>query len=396
MRIARNSFSASTTNLESARQSLFPTARAIVSTKASQQFSSSENSYSANASVGADFEVSPSRYLQFKSEKKRYNASGRHLEQQNNDVVAGIMTLYVQTVGADRMIEVAREDSVFQQSKLLEIEAFFQQGIKAHADVLQQRAMVAEAQASLLKAIKVYRLMEASLLDAIGVPIVNHYRLDTAEVMVLVARCFSGDTLMRPDTVVPESEEIAAQRLRLEAATAALKGARLSYVPAVSLNAGWGGQKQVYSGRAVTSNGLDAGASVSVPLLDQGQRSQMVSNARIAQESARLELERLERSAEKSLHEAVLADTLGMEIVAAAAARYDASNEALSAMEGRYAAGTATLTDLISVRKNFTEARSALVQARFECLVNRINLFGAAGRIDRIAAIVRDQPHHPE
>jgi outer membrane protein len=393
MRTANNQYAPSVASLVAARQTLAPTARATLSTGGRRTFSSRTTDFSAVASIGADYELSPSHFLAFRSARQNTSAAQRHLDQERSDITAQVIIQYIRTIGAEKLIEVKRESVEYQQKKLMEIEAFFQQGIKAHAEVLQQRSVLAGARSDLLKSVQDFQKTELALLDMLGLPFGNGYRLDSSDVVVLLDRC-SNDTSFRVDTIAPETDEIRAQQFRIASAEASLTSCRLSYVPSLSFSAGWSMQEHtnsnVRTGSDAITNAADIGASLVFPLLDQKQRWVKVRNAEILLESAGLELERLQRLNSLAIRQAVLDDSMGTELVFSALSRLESAKESLLATEERYKAGVSTLTDLNAAQANYTDAQNGWVEARFDRLVNRINLFHATGRIDRIVATVKE------
>jgi outer membrane protein len=386
MRTAVNRRQSSTMDLFAARQALQPTARATLSTTGRQSITSSSASFSAGASAGADYELSPSRYSFYRAGRNRSNAARHDVDQERKDVAAEVILQYVKTVGVKKLIEVEERNIDYQQRKLEEIEALFGQGIKAKSDVLQQKTAVFEARSRLVNATQEYHRIKFTVLDILGLRLSDRYRFDTTAVMALLF-CFTADTARQPVTPSRETDEIAAQRCRVVAAEATLTGSRYNYIPTLSFSAGWSAEA-TGSGDNQGASALQAGASLGIPIFDKKQRWLQVKNAEINLQNEQLELERLERAFTLAVERAALDDEMAEERIAVAFVRRAAAQEALQATEERYIVGASTIVELNAVRASYAEAQSELVQARFNRITSRIVLLHETGRIDQVIALI--------
>ncbi|MBN1307634.1 MAG: TolC family protein [Chitinispirillaceae bacterium] len=400
MRVATTQRQSVAIDLFAAWEALMPTARATLSTSGGQSLTSSSSSFSAGASAGTDYELSPSRFLSYRAGRNRSSAAQYDVDQRRKDIAAEVVLYYVKTVGAKKLIEVEEHNVEYQQRKLEEIEALFQQGIKARSDVLQQKTGVFEAQSRLLGAVQEFHRVKFTVLDILGLPLSDRYRFDTTAVMALLFH-FSGDSAAQPSsTLSPETDAITAQRYRVVAAEAALTGSRYGYIPSLSFSAGWSAAAEGGSmggsvarlGEGGGSSSLHVGASLGIPLFDKKQRWLQVKNAEINLQSAQLELERLERAFMLAVRRAELDDAMAIEQISVADVRCAAAQEALQAMEERYSVGASTIVELNAVQSDYTEAQSALVQARFDRISSRIELLHETGRIDHVIALITMRP----
>ncbi len=398
MRTAVNQQRSTSMDLIAARHALFPAARAGIS--ASSRYPvpvSSNGSTSAGASLNADYELSPSEYKSYSASKNRSSAAQSDIEQLREDIEAEVIMQFVKTIGAWKLIEVEEKNVDYQERKYEEIEALFQQGIKARSDVLLQQATTADARLRLLNAEQEYQRERLAILDMLGFALSDRYLFDTTEVINLLSQ-LSADTIEKTSDSLPETNQIAAQRFRITAEENKLAAARLSYLPSLAFSAGLSADSRIgTSAGSVTgdddpSAAFSTGVALGVPLFDRKQRWLQVRNAEISLQSAKLDLERLQQSTSLAIAQASLDDAMARERITVNSVKRKAAQEALEAMEERYKAGASTLVELNAVQSSFAEAQSAFVQSRFDRIVSRVNLLHKTGRIDRIIALLNERP----
>ncbi len=396
IREAFNNRESSALELIAAEQNLLPTARTTLSAGGRRQFSLSSTSFSAGVAAGADYEISSSRYLSYRAAGRKEKASGYIYEQSRKDLVAEVILQYVKTISALKLIEVEQSNVDYQHRKLEEIEALFEQGIKAKSDVLNQKTALSEASSGLLKAVHSYRKEKFLLLEQLSLDFPDRYKLDTSSVVALYLH-LSVDSSYIKDTgnIIKGIDEIAAQRLRVAAAEEELKASRWNYFPAVSFSAGVSSEVIEPADMAGVS-ALQFGASLGIPIFDKKQRWLKVKNAEVSLQKEKLKLERLERSKTLEIEQAFLEDRLAEERIAAASVRLEAAKEALQATEERYNVGASRIIELNAAQTSYAEAHSEFIRAKFDCIISRIGFFRSTGRIGQVVDIINKLENETE
>lgn len=384
MQSVNNKYESSLSDLGSARQTLLPTAQASLSANRRQSLDDrASTTSSASVSAGADYSFSPSRYRYYLAAKKSNTAMQHDVEEQRKEIAAQTLIQFVKVAGAARLIAVEEDNVAYQKRKTEEIDALFGQGIKARSDVLQQRVNSADANTGLLDAVRQYRLQMLSLLDIMGLPPADRYKIDTTAMAKVLSFC-SED--MSPGLLANrETDGIVGQKFRVATAQATLEGRRLAYIPSISFSAGWSAGDDIDKdlGNDV-SGSLQAGVSIGVPILDQRQRRIQIDNAGISLRQEKIELDRMRQTLDLAIEQALLDDEMARSRTIVSSAKCEASQEALDAMEERYRAGASTLVELNAVQKDNVSARIDLVQARFDCITSRMEVLRQTGHIDLI------------
>jgi len=369
-------------DITSARSALYPTAQTSFS--AGRQFTPVQQNTSG-ASVGAALDISPSRYMAYKAALAGGTSEEYSFKQQERDVVYNVMTQYIRTAGALKLIEVEQENVAYQNLKRDEIAAQVEQGAASRADLLQQQANCADAQVRLLQQMQNYERQRLQLVDNAGLSYGTSYTIDTTDVMRLVTLLTADSAELHFDSLA-EKEEITAQRYQLEADKALLSSSKLGYVPSLSFSGNW----SVDGGTADVEPSFRIGGSLTIPLLDRRQRWLQVKNAQIRLASDEVTLDKLKRSNDLSLSQAALDDALAVDKVQAAAASAAAAHEALLAMEERYRVGASTFAELKVVQSASLQAADNYVQARFDRTVSRLSVLYETGRIDYVITLLAD------
>ncbi len=292
-------------------------------------------------------------------------------------------TQYLSVLQSEALVGVYEEAIAAQVAQLDLVEASYEAGNRSLADVLQQRASIAQARQSLVTAEQNVAL---ALLD-----LKRTLRLDAAaEVDVAPVDTAAADADPALDAVVlaaraaERRSDVAAQRLQVDAAEAAVDAARSGFYPTVSLGAsagtdyasGAGGLgTQLFDSRPTA--GLSLG--VSLPIFDRRQTRSAVERARISVESQRLELASAEQQVSFETEEAVLAVDATAARLDAAEAQVAAAAEALDAAQERYRVGAGTFAELTDARALLVDARGQAAQARYQSLIDRVALGYAIG-----------------
>lgn len=153
-----------------------------------------------------------------------------------------------------------------------------------------------------------------------------------------------------------------AARANERAADAAVKVARGSYLPEVSLVGQWMGFDDTFFPNATTRTSF--GITVSFPLWDNGQREVSLARARAERDAAQAIRADVERGAHQEVIDAYQGYTTARASADLAEVAVRVAVENLRVQNQRYRAGATTIIDLIIAQVAASEAEADLVQAR--------------------------------
>ena len=169
----------------------------------------------------------------------------------------------------------------------------------------------------------------------------------------------------------------------LDAAKAAQRGAWTDYLPSLAASysrTGSGtGNAPVLAGDNFSYSGA-LRFSASLPLFNQWQREERITQAKVAQENAEAVLRDTRLAAAETLTQQLGAFRSAEERVASQAASVAAAEEDLRVQQQRYAVGGSTILDVLTSQTQLNEARSDLIRARYDQRVAKAQLEALVGR----------------
>ncbi|NNF28379.1 MAG: TolC family protein [Gemmatimonadetes bacterium] len=301
------------------------------------------------------------------------SAAALDVERIEQTVVFSVISGYIGMIEAREQVRVGEENLAFQEAREEEVQALVDGGQQPIADLYQQQAQVASAQASLVDARGAAALAEIDLVQALRLDPTESYEfvadsaLDTPtlETELDVSDLMSQAFAARPD--------LAGLQTELEAAERGVSIAQSSYWPSIGLSASYG-SSYTSAATASFSNQFDQrrsgsiSLSFSVPLFDGLQTRRATERARIQEDNAELAVDALRQQIALEVRRVVLDRESAVQRLAAASAQVEAAERALDAVRERYASGVATIFEVSQSQASYVSASSALVSARYSLL----------------------------
>lgn len=172
-------------------------------------------------------------------------------------------------------------------------------------------------------------------------------------------------------------------RAGLDAAKAAQRGAWTDYLPSLAASYSRTGSGTGNAPILPGDNFSYSGAlrfSASLPLFNQWQREERITQSKVAQENAEAALRDTRLAVAETLTQQLGAFRSAEERVASQAASVAAAEEDLRVQQQRYAVGGSTILDVLTSQTQLNEARSDLIRARYDQRVAKAQLEALVGR----------------
>jgi outer membrane protein len=294
-------------------------------------------------------------------------------------VVYNTITAYLNAVQSKENIRVAEENLTENQKQLELIEAFYKAGRKAVVDYYQQEAQTASAQLDLLNAQQAYKTNKMQLLKAIGISAMTPFELvNFSDDLVPVTQVADTDSLIK--TALSNRPDILAQKDKVSATDMAIRQAEAGYYPVVDFVASLSSSYSSLDNSALNdqlNNGnmaASVGINVQIPVFDRFLTRNQVSLAKIASNTVRLDLEKLQRQIEVDIGEAVSNYQAAVKQVEVAQLQLSYSAKALESTRLRYKAGAATLSELTQSQANYIQAQYNKVNAGLHRVIQSVSL----------------------
>ena len=169
----------------------------------------------------------------------------------------------------------------------------------------------------------------------------------------------------------------------LDAAKAAQRSAWTDYIPSLSASysrtgSGSGNAPELASSDFSYSGSLRFTATL--PLFNQFQREQRITQAKADQEVAEAALRDARLGATENVTTQLGAFRSAEERVTSLSASLDAAEEDLRVQQQRYAVGASTLLDVLTSQTQLNQARSDLIRARYDLRIAKARLEALVGR----------------
>ncbi len=280
---------------------------------------------------------------------------------------------YYDVLQTKNMVNLNRESVERLEFHLKNVQAQYEVGTVAKADVLRSEVELADAQQELIKAENNYEIALANINNIIGLPLdtelVVSDDLGYSEYNKNLPDCLSFAQINRP--------EISQAAKRVDAAKSEIRAARAGYIPQISIGAQHGWDKDKFPGDEKSNWSINA--TVNFNIFDsnttrgsvdaaQGMLSQREAQYRQTRDGVFLEV----RSDYLSLREAE-------KRIYTASVTVEKAKEDYKIAQVRYQAGVGTNTDVLDAQVALTKAQTNYVQALYDYNTSWANLEKAMG-----------------
>jgi outer membrane protein len=260
-----------------------------------------------------------------------------------------------------------------------------------HTSVLRLKARVVTRSDSLRSEIQVHNARLAVLQARTALDVANASLTRTVGASDLVTATVD-DSLDRPGLAV-DDETLRALALdgpavrqasaSLDAARASLRGTWTGYLPSVTVSysrTGSGAGSSFAPGNSDHSYSGSVNLALTLPLFNQFQREQQVTQAEVARDNAESTLRDARLAALEGLTQSLGAFHAAEERVATQTATVEAAEEDLREQQEKYSVGTSTLLDVLTSQTTLDQARHDLIQAHYDRRVAKAQLEALIGR----------------
>jgi outer membrane protein len=246
------------------------------------------------------------------------------------------------------------------------------------SDSLRSEIQVRSAQLAVMDASNALEAANVSLTRAVGLP----YLVTAAD-----------DASLEPPTLALDDATLRARaenspavrqaRDALTAARAARQGAWTNYLPSVSASYSRGGSGSGFTVSPFSDELVYSGSlrlSLSLPIFNQLQREEQITQARVAEDNAEAALRDARLAAAEGLTQSLGAFRSAEFHVASEVATVEAAVEDLRVQQQRYVAGGSTILDVLASQTQLDQARRDLIRARYDQRVAKAQLEALLGQ----------------
>ncbi len=330
--------------------------------------------------------------------REQAGADQTNLKRTRREVVFDVMDQFISLVESREIVRVRREQVAAQRQRLRQIEQFVEAGSRPESDLFTAEADLADAEQQLLQGKREREVTQTRLIQTLQlnpreaydfrVPDLEGATLDSSrqELPALIDEAFQK----RLDLRVAEAERRAAEQ--------GVRSARSAYYPTLSLSGSYGTD---WSSRGVAGNASDDFAnqldvnrggglslSISIPIFDRLQRSNQVEQAQVQAQDAEYALQDQRQEIALQVRQSYLDYRNAVQQLEAANKRLRAAERARTAAQERYELGSADIVELQNAIRDYVDAASQQVRARYELFFQQKRIDYNVGRLSPSAPLL--------
>jgi len=331
--------------------------------------------------------------------RDRARARELDLDRTRREVAFTVMDQFILLVESREQVRVRREQLEALQQQLEQTEEFVDAGASPVSDLYQQQADVAEAEQQLLQAQREREVSQTQLIQTLQL---NPRRAYDFRVPELEERT-ETDTTFDLSSLVDEAFE---RRLDLQVSVAerraaehGVRTARSTYYPSLSIGGNYGTDwtsrgripdpdnpnqfiSPDFSDQLRNNRGGGISVSLSIPIFNRLQRNAQVEQAQVQAQNAEYALQDQRQQVALEVRQAYLDYRNAVQQLEAADKRLRAAEQAQTATQERYNLGSASIVELRNANRDFVDAASRQVRARYNLLFRKKQIEYHVGRLD--------------
>ena len=357
------------------------------------------------------------------------------LQRTQREVVFTVMNQYITLIENREIVRVRREELEARRQQLRQIEEFVDAGSRPVSDLYQEQANVAEAEQSLLQAQREREVSKTRLIQTLQLNPRQPYRFTVPDLAAdtISTEQYNLSALM--DEAFGNRLDLQAVQAEQRAAEKGVRAARSSYYPTLSLSAdygtdwsdqrlrevpgtgeapetalveradggdpfslpipGTGSQPQIqtpsFSNQLDDNRSGSISLSLSIPIFDRFQRNTQVEQAKVQAQNAQYQLEDQRQQVALQVRQAYLDYQNAVQQLEAANKRLRAARQARAAAQERYNLGSASIVELQNATRDFVDAASQQVRARYNLIFQKKQIDYHVGRLSPNEPLIQQQ-----
>ncbi len=357
--------------------------------------------------------------------RNQAQASELDVDRAQREVAFTVMDQFIALVESREQIRVRREQLEALRQQLEQTREFVDAGASPRSDLYQQQADVAEAEQQLLQAKREHEVSKTQLIQTLQLNPQGAYDFQVPELedtkaaedydqSALIEEAFQN----RLDLQVAKAEKRAAER--------GVRVARASYYPTLSIGFNYGSDWTSQRVRAIPGTGEDpeialleradggepirypisgtgtpprtqtpglwdqindnysggVSLSLSLPIFDRFQRVTRVQQAQVQAQNAEYDLQDQRQQVALQVRQTYLDYKNAVQQLQAANKRLKAAEQARTATQERYNLGSASIVELRNANRDYVDAASQQIRARYNLLFQQKAIDYYVGRLD--------------
>ena len=339
---------------------------------------SSEVNYNGSYGLSANWTVwdGGRNRKQLKKSRLTKEQSEVDIESTRLSLQEQIVQIYVQILYQTEAVRVNREILANTRIQADRAKAMYEVGNMSRADYAQMEAQVSQEEYNVTNAetqLASFKLQLKQLLEIVDSPDfdVAVPEIDPDNVLAILPT--PADVY---DMALNTRPELRYYRLGIESAEMDIDIAKRGYYPTLGMSAGintsnMSGLDKSFGTQLKTNLNNNIGLSISIPIFDQKQNKTNVATARLARESAQIDLELEEKQLRSDIETYWLNAVNAQQQYRNATSSVESMRTSYDLVSEQFAVGLKDIVDLQTGKNNLIQAEQQMLQAKYTAVLNR-------------------------
>lgn len=339
---------------------------------------SSEVNYNGSYGLSANWTVwdGGRNRKQLKKSRLAKEQSEVDIESTRLSLQEQIVQIYVQILYQTEAVRVNREILANTRVQADRAKAMYEVGNMSRADYAQMEAQVSQEEYNVTNAetqLASFKLQLKQLLEIVDSPDFDVAVPEINPDNVLAILPTPADVY---DMALNTRPELRYYRLGIESAEMDIDIAKRGYYPTLGMSAGintsnMSGLDKSFGTQLKTNLNNNIGLSISIPIFDQKQNKTNVATARLARESAQIELELEEKQLRSDIETYWLNAVNPQQQFRNATTSVESMRTSYDLVSEQFAVGLKDIVDLQTGKNNLIQAEQQMLQAKYTAVLNR-------------------------
>lgn len=339
---------------------------------------SSEVNYNGSYGLSANWTVwdGGRNRKQLKKSRLAKEQSEVDIESTRLSLQEQIVQIYVQILYQTEAVRVNREILANTRIQADRAKAMYEVGNMSRADYAQMEAQVSQEEYNVTNAetqLASFKLQLKQLLEIVDSPDFDVAVPEINPDNVLAILPTPADVY---DMALNTRPELRYYRLGIESAEMDIDIAKRGYYPTLGMSAGintsnMSGLDKSFGTQLKTNLNNNIGLSISIPIFDQKQNKTNVATARLARESAQIELELEEKQLRSDIETYWLNAVNAQQQFRNATTSVESMRTSYDLVSEQFAVGLKDIVDLQTGKNNLIQAEQQMLQAKYTAVLNR-------------------------
>lgn len=329
--------------------------------------------------------------------RRQAEANETDLKRTRREVVFTVIDQFIALVESRELVRVRRERVEAQRQSLRQIEEFVEAGSRPTSDLYTAEADLADAEQQLLQGKREREVNKTRLIQTLQLNPRKAYDFQVPDLEENSPGTATYDLSALIEEAFERRLDLRAAEAERRAAEQGVRSARSSYYPTVSLSGrygtDWTSRGRIpdperegfldpsFTDQLDNNRGGGISLSLNIPIFDRLQRSAQVEQAQVQAQNADYALQDRRQEIALQVRQAYLDYQNAAQQLEAANKRLRAAEQARTAARERYNLGSADIVELQNATRDFVDAASQQVRARYNLIFQQERIDYNVGRL---------------